>query len=87
MLGFRRGRLLEQLGRETFQIDPAGCGPEALRQSIRDRQAQLKELGKRIAELSEVPPGQFLSPKRLAWIVLGVVAMVLALFLALRHGL
>jgi hypothetical protein len=87
LLGFQRGRLLEQLGRETLEIDPAGCGPEALLQSIRDQQAQLKELGKRIVELSEVPPGQFLSPKRLAWIVLGVVAMVVLLLLAGRHAL
>ncbi len=87
VFGFQRGRLLERLGREAFEIDPAGCGPEALRRSIRDQQVQLKELRRRIAELSEVPPGQFLSPKRLAWIVLGIVAMVVLLFLIGRYGL
>jgi len=87
LLGFQRGRLLEQLGREAFDLDPTGCGPELLLRSICDQQAQFKELSKRIAELSVVPPGQFLSPKRLAWIVLGVVAMVLALFFGLRFGL
>jgi hypothetical protein len=87
LLGFQRGRLLEQLGREAFDLDPAGCGPEPLLRSIGDQRAQLKEISKRIAELSVVPPGQFLSPKRLAWIVLGVVAMVLALFFGLRFGL
>jgi hypothetical protein len=87
LVGFQRDRLLERLGREAFEIDPTGCGPEALLRSIRDQQVQLKELRRRIAELSEVPPGQFLSPKRLAWIVLGIVAMVLLLILAARYGL
>jgi hypothetical protein len=85
--GFQRSGLLERLGREAFDIDPAGCGPEPLLRSIRDQQVQLKGLRKRIAELSEVPPGQFLSPKRLAWIVLAAVAMVFLLYLTLRYGL
>ncbi len=87
LVGFRRGRLLERLGREAFEIDPTGCGPEALLRTICDQEAQLKELRRRIAELSEVPPGQFLSPKRLAWIVLGIVAMVVLLILVARFGL
>jgi hypothetical protein len=84
LVGFRRGWLLERLGREAFEIDPAGCGPEALLRTIGDQQVQLQELRRRIAELSEVPPGQFLSPKRLAWIVLAVVGMVVVLFLWLK---
>ena len=87
LFGFQRGRLLERLGRGAFEIDPAGCGPDTLLQSIRDQQVHLKELRRRIAELSEVPPGQFLSPKRLAWIVLGIVAMVWLLFLTARYVL
>jgi hypothetical protein len=83
-LDFRQGRLLERLGRESFDLDPAACGPEPLRQAIHDQQGQLKEFGKRIAALSVVPPGQFLSPKRLAWIVLGIAAMVALLFFGLR---
>jgi hypothetical protein len=87
LFSFQRERLLQRLGRGAFEIDPAGCGPETLLQSIRDQQVQLQELRRRIAELSEVPPGQFLSPKRLAWIVLAVVAMGWLLFLTLRYGL
>ena len=87
LLGFQRRRLLLRLGRGAFEIDPARCGPEVLVQSIRQQQVQLQEMRRRIAELSEVPPGQVLSPRRLAWIVLGVVAIVLLLFFALRLGL
>jgi hypothetical protein len=87
LLGFQRRRLLVRLGRGAFEIDPARCGPEVLVQSIRQQQVQLQELRRRIAELSEVPPGQVLSPRRLAWIVLGVMAIVVLLFFALRLGL
>ena len=77
---FQRRRLFERLGRGAFEIDPAGCGPEPLRASIAERLNKLAQLREQIEDLSAVPKGQFLSPKRLAWLVLGIVGFFLLLF-------
>lgn len=81
---FQRRRLLERLGRGAYEIDMVGCGPEWLRTSIAERLDQLAEIREQIEELSEVPKGQFLSPKRLAWLVLSILGLLFLLFLWVR---
>ncbi len=76
----RRKGLLREIGRGAFRIDGPACGPSGLTEPVRQSLARLEELRNEIELLSEVPPNTWLSPKRLAWIVLTILTVLVLLF-------
>jgi len=84
LLERRRRALLRGLARAAYQIDGPGCGPPGLAEPVRQAMARSEELRHEITLLSEVPPNTWLSPQRLAWIVLAIVAVLVLLMLWLR---
>ena len=84
LLARRRKALLRQLARAAYQIDGPACGPPGLAEPVRQAMARSEEFRHEITLLSEVPPNTWLSPKRLAWIVLGILTVLVLLFLWAR---
>jgi hypothetical protein len=76
--------LVRNLAQRAYQIDHQSAGPEALTGRVRDALTRLEECRAEIAVLSEVPAGTWLSPKRLAWIVLTIVVALMLLLLWAR---
>lgn len=76
----RRNSLLRQLGRSAFRADGEACGPAELTQPIRERHDRLGQLRSELARLGMVPPGDSLSPKRLAWLMAGLTVFIVLLF-------
>lgn len=83
-LGQRRGRLLRALGCAAYQLDAPSSGPEHLTSPVRDALERLAHLRAQAVQLAEVPPGQVLSPQRLAWLVVGMVGILLLFVFWLR---
>ena len=83
-LSGRRKAILREMARTAWSIDYERAGPANLTTAVRNALTGLEECRAEVKTLSEVPPGQVLSPKRLAWIVLGTVGLVAMLFLLLR---
>ena len=80
----RQKAILREMARTAWNTDYERAGPANLTAAVRDALTGLEECRAEVKTLSEVPPGQVLSPKRLAWIVLGTVGLVVTLFLLLR---
>jgi hypothetical protein len=83
-LARRQKALVCNLAKAACQIDHQRAGPEALTGRVRDALTRLEEFRAEIAVLSEVPAGHWLSPRRLAWIVLAIITVLVMLFLWAR---
>jgi len=75
----RRRALFRRLGRAAYEMDADRSGPEELTKPIGKALVQREAFRARVAQLSMVPPGEFFSPKRLAWVFVGI-AVFLSLF-------
>lgn len=84
IFGRRRRALFRNLGRAAYELDREASGPEELTTPVREGLQRLEQLRATIAELSEIPPGEMLSPKRLAWIGVAIVVLVILFFLGVR---
>lgn len=84
IFGRRRRALFRNLGRAAYEIDREASGPENLTTPVREGLGRLEQLRASIAELSEIPPGEMLSPKRLAWIAMAIVGFIILVFVGLR---
>jgi len=84
VFGRKRRSLLCKMGQAAYQSDPQGSGPEHLTAPVREALDRLAQLRAEVAQLAAVPPEQFLSPQRLAWIVLAVISFPVLLILSLR---
>ncbi len=80
----RQKAIVREIARKAWNIDYERTGPAALTNRVREALTGLEECRAEVKALSEVPPGQWLSPQRLAWLVLGVVGVIMMLFLLLR---
>ncbi len=80
----RRKALLREIGREAWKIDRLQSGPADLTAAVQVALTRLEECRKEVAVLSEVPAGHWLSPKRLAWVVLALLGGLVLLYLWLR---
>ena len=80
----RQTAILREMARTAWKIDYERAGPANLTTAVRNALTGLEECRAEVKTLSEVPPGQVLSPKRLARIVLGTAGLVVMLFLLLR---
>ena len=70
---YQNRKCLMEIGREAYRAeDPAIQGLDHLT-PIRETLERLGHLSTDAARLSQVPPNQLLSPKRLAWIIVGIV--------------
>lgn len=83
-LGQRRKALLCQLARGAYKIDGPACGPPGLTEPVRQATSRSEELRHEITLLAEVPPNTWLSPRRLAWLVLAILGVLVLLFLWAR---
>jgi len=81
ILGRRRRALLREMGRRAYEIGGQAAGPERLTAPIGAALERLAQLRGEVAQLSVVPVGQLLSPRRLAWIVLALIALPVLLSL------
>ncbi len=84
LLGRRRAALLRELGQAAYQAEQDRSGPPDLTEPIRTALSRLAELRAEAAELARIPPGRTLSPRRLAWILLGVAGFFAVLLGWLR---
>ena len=75
----RQKTLLRAIGQTAFTAAGPDCGPPGLSEPVRQGLARLEELRHEIELLGEIPPNTWLSPKRLAWIVLAIVAVLFLL--------
>lgn len=66
----RRALALQRLGHEAVAEEGPPCAPPTLTDPLQDLLDRLSSLRAEIDHLAEVPPGQFLGPRRLAWLVL-----------------
>lgn len=80
----RQKAILREIARTAWSIDYERTGPADLTNRVREVLTKLEECRAEVKTLSEIPPGQWLSPKRLAWLVLGVLGLIMMLFLLLR---
>ncbi|NLX95827.1 MAG: hypothetical protein GXY83_06595 [Rhodopirellula sp.] len=77
---YRRRAVLRGIGRAAYAAHRGESGPDHLAGRIGTMQSRLADLESRLEELAEVPPGQFLSPQRTAWL-LGVILLLPILLL------
>jgi len=80
----RRTALLQAMGRAAYDAHGLAAGPTPLTEPIRDALDRLDRLRAELAELAKVPPGQALSPRRVAWVGLAFLALLALFYLALR---
>ncbi len=80
----RRTALLQAMGRAAYDVHGLAAGPTPLTEPIRDALNRIDQLHAELAELAKVPPGQALSPRRLAWIGLAILGLLVLFYLALR---
>jgi hypothetical protein len=81
MAGRTRRGLLRRMGRSAYEVEGLSCGPEHLTGPIHLARSRLAQLRGEVAQLAVVPTGQLLSPRRLAWLVIAVLALpILMLF-------
>lgn len=80
----KRTALIAVLGRRAYEIDGPAAGPTLLTDAIQRHQKQLDELGDELVQLARVSPGQVISPRQLAWISLGCLALAAIFFALLR---
>ncbi len=80
----QRTALLQAMGRAAYDAHGLTAGPTPLTEPIRDALVRLDQLHAELAELSKVPPGLALSPRRLAWIGLALLALLALFYVALR---
>ncbi len=83
-LSFREAAILQDIARTAWRIDYERTGPGDLTAPVREALTGIEEYRAEVRTLSEVPPDQWLSPKRLAWIVLAVLGLIAALYLLIR---
>ncbi len=83
-LSNRRTAVLREIARTAWRIDHEQAGPIDLATRVREALTEIEECRAEVRTLSEIPPEQWLSPKRLAWIVLAVLGLIVALYLLLR---
>lgn len=83
-LSNRREALLREIARTAWLVDYERTGPADLTAPVREALTGIEECRAEVKTLSEIPPEQWLSPKRLAWIVLAVLGLIVALFFLLR---
>ncbi len=76
----RRNRLLRMLGQAAYRADGDACATPELTEPIRQKHDWLGQMRAELARLGMVPPGEWLSPKRLAWIMVGIAVFVVVLF-------
>jgi len=84
LAGRRRTALLQAMGRAAYDAQGLAAGPTPLTEPIRDALDRLDRLRAELAELAKVPPGQALSPRRLAWLAMAFLALLALFYLALR---
>jgi hypothetical protein len=75
---------LEHLGAAAYDVDGVVCGPSEFTAPIQECRLTLERLRAEAAHLNQPLAGQWLSPARLAWIVLGTIAGLALFFLWLR---
>lgn len=80
----REKAVLREIARTAWLIDRGQCGPAGLTARVRDALTGLEECRNEVKVLSEVPDHHWLSPKRLAWLVLGIAAALVLLWLWAR---
>lgn len=83
-LSNRHKALLREIARTAWPIDYERTGPVDLTTRVRDALTGIEQCRAEVKTLSVVPPEQWLSPKRLAWIVLAVLGLIVMLFFLLR---
>jgi len=83
-LADRRKAILREIARTAWLIDYERTGPADLTAPVREALTGIEECRAEVRTLSKIPPEQWLSPKRLAWIVLAVLGLIAGLYLALR---
>ncbi len=80
----RAKAVLREIGEAAWRVDHEQSGPAELTARVRDALTGLEECRAEVKTLSEVPAHHWLSPKRLAWIVLAILAVLTLLFLWAR---
>lgn len=79
MAGRRRRALLRRIGRSAYEAEGLSCGPAHLTNPVRMAEDRLARLRGEISQLAVVPAGQLLSPRRLAWLVIALLALPILL--------
>lgn len=69
----RRNSLFGRLGKRAYAVECVWTGMEELVEPVRKTLRRLEYLDARIEQLSQVPPGRSVSPKRSAQLVLALV--------------
>jgi len=65
----RRAMALASLGEQALAEQRSACAPPVLTESLQSVLARVSALRSELRELAQVPSGQVLSPRRLAWLV------------------
>lgn len=80
----RRKSLLRKIGKAAYEIEGVAGGPKGLAETVRQNLARMEEMRHEVTLLSEVPANTWLSPKRLAWMVLAILGVFVLLLLWAR---
>lgn len=80
----REKAVLREIAQAAWRVDHDQSGPAELTARVRDALTGLEECRAEVKTLSEIPAHHWLSPKRLAWIVLAVLAALALLYLWAR---
>ncbi len=83
-LSTREAAILREIARTAWRVDYERTGPVELTTPVREALTGIEECRAEVRTLSEIPPDQWLSPKRLAWIVLAVLGLIAMLYLLIR---
>lgn len=83
----REASVLREIARRAWDIDHEQAGPIERTARVRKALTGIEECRAEVRTLSEIPPEQWLSPKRLAWIVLATLGLIVTLYLWLRWRL